>query len=170
MNIVYKKALETQRRITFLSEASKVLMSSLNYEAAFANLARLAVPGIADGCVIYTAEDEEGLRPKAFKDVNPEKEPAVDDRTLITVFESGEPILTDKSIILSIYSIPPIRLPVRCDPDRIQQIVWNLVSNAIKFTPAEGRIEIRSKSMGSHAQIKGMDNGRREFGFSAARV
>ena len=55
-------------------------------------------------------------------------------------------------------------LVVTGDPDRLQQIVWNLVSNAIKFTPLGGRIDVRLRTDGAHAEIVVTDTGR---GFSA---
>jgi signal transduction histidine kinase/CheY-like chemotaxis protein len=36
------------------------------------------------------------------------------------------------------------------DPDRLQQIVWNLVSNAVKFTPAEGEITVTLERQGGY--------------------
>ncbi|MBD0346422.1 MAG: response regulator, partial [Coleofasciculus sp. Co-bin14] len=45
------------------------------------------------------------------------------------------------------------------DSTRLQQIFWNLVSNAIKFTPKRGQIEVRLEREGSNAQITVSDNG-----------
>jgi len=45
------------------------------------------------------------------------------------------------------------------DADRLQQVVCNLLTNAIKFTPIGGSINVRLRSRHSHAEISVSDNG-----------
>ncbi len=45
------------------------------------------------------------------------------------------------------------------DPTRFEQIVGNLLSNAFKFTPPEGRIELRVAAEGDDAVLKVRDTG-----------
>lgn len=49
--------------------------------------------------------------------------------------------------------------PISADPDRLQQIVWNLASNAVKFTPKGGRLQIRLERVSSHIEIVVSDTG-----------
>ncbi|WP_437781308.1 ATP-binding protein [Sorangium sp. So ce1097] len=62
-----------QRRAAFLSEASRLLSSSLNYEATLVRVARLPVPFVADWCMVDMMEREAMLRRAVVVHADPHK-------------------------------------------------------------------------------------------------
>lgn len=48
---------------------------------------------------------------------------------------------------------------VLADPGRLQQIIWNIVANAIKFTPAGGTVDVRSERAGGTVTLQVRDTG-----------
>ncbi|MCF4994452.1 PAS domain S-box protein [Pseudomonas syringae] len=55
--------------------------------------------------------------------------------------------------------LPDEPLIVHADPTRVEQIIWNLVNNALKFTPPTGRIQLIAGHNGVTAQLDVKDNG-----------
>jgi signal transduction histidine kinase len=45
------------------------------------------------------------------------------------------------------------------DATRLQQVFWNLMSNAVKFTPAGGRVDVRLDRANGHARVSVIDSG-----------
>ncbi|HWB02752.1 MAG TPA: PAS domain S-box protein [Verrucomicrobiales bacterium] len=55
--------------------------------------------------------------------------------------------------------LEPMSLPVSGDPARLQQIFWNLLSNSIKFTPRDGKVQITLQRVNSHVEVTVCDTG-----------
>jgi len=75
-----------------------------------------------------------------------------------TAAETAQPAMTARKQQLSL-SLPEAPLKITIDPLRIGQIITNLVSNAVKFTPDGGRIGITVRQEGNAALVTVQDTG-----------
>jgi len=79
-------------------------------------------------------------------------------RVLDAAFDSVRPAVEAKSIEFSIAS-DSTRWCVGGDPNRLQQIFWNLFSNAVKFTPKGGQVKVELSGDDSVVQVAVIDSG-----------
>jgi PAS domain S-box-containing protein len=55
--------------------------------------------------------------------------------------------------------LDPATGAVQGDADRLQQVVWNLLANAVKFTPKGGSVTVRLERVHSHVVVRVRDTG-----------
>ena len=79
--------------------------------------------------------------------------------TLITgVIDSFRPTAEARGLRLNV-SIDTPGTTIKADANRMQQIVWNLVSNAIKFTPPGGQVDVHIERAGERVRLIVRDTG-----------
>jgi len=64
-----------------------------------------------------------------------------------------------RGVVLILAPLPEPMPPVRADALRVQQILWNLLANAIQFTPQHGRVVVRVEREGERYLVSVEDDG-----------
>lgn len=88
--------------------------------------------------------------------IDPEPEPV--EALLLQTVEEHEPEAREKSITLE-YEVTPDLPKVSCDCDRVLQVLSNLVSNALRFTPKGGRVKLCADRQGDFVRVRVGDTG-----------
>lgn len=82
------------------------------------------------------------------------------------VIEQFKPIAQSKNIQIT-YDMDECGRTIYCDQNRVEQVISNIIGNALKFTPDGGEIHISMKYNKDNAEISIHDNG---YGMSADQL
>jgi signal transduction histidine kinase len=74
------------------------------------------------------------------------------------VVEALRPAVEAKRLALRMES-PPELPPIVGDADRLRQVIWNLLANAVKFTPEGGAVVVTLEKVDGYAEVRVADTG-----------
>jgi signal transduction histidine kinase/PAS domain-containing protein len=83
-----------------------------------------------------------------------------DARALVRDVVAGLRLEIEANKLRLTVELPDEQLPVECDRDRIHQVLWNLLGNANKYTPAKGAILVRVERVEQEVVFTVQDSGR----------
>jgi CheY-like chemotaxis protein/two-component sensor histidine kinase len=72
--------------------------------------------------------------------------------------ETAQPAADAKGIRVDVL-VDPRGTLVSGDPDRLRQVLWNLCSNAVKFSERDGRVQVRLERVNDHVELTVTDDG-----------
>jgi PAS domain S-box-containing protein len=167
---LYAQALEANRaKDDFLATLSHELRTPLTAILGWANLLRLSSydPAMVRGAV-DTIEKSAKAQAALIDDildvsriVTGKFALQIASMDLVTIVENvlalARPTAQAKRITIA--ADLPESLPLQADANRVQQIVWNLVSNALKFSKEGGRIDVSVSRKSDEAVIRVRDRG-----------
>ena len=73
--------------------------------------------------------------------------------------DTVRPLAAAKNVHLAFSPALPAIETVSGDAGRLQQVIWNLLANAIKFTPEGGRVDVFIEHSNDHMEVRVVDTG-----------
>lgn len=77
---------------------------------------------------------------------------------LADICDSFQPVAESKAVHL-VLDVPPALPALHADSGRLQQVMHNLLANALRYTPAGGQIAVGAKAMNGSVEIRVADTG-----------
>ena len=153
-DITERKQVEEEQR--FLAEASEILAASLDYNTTLASLARLAVPEIADWCLVDIICDNQLVRRVAAAHADPEKQ------ELVEQLQNYPPDLTRKEGIAEVIRTGKSQITHFISDEQIQLVSHNTSHLKIlqKLNPTSGisvPLIVRGRVLGAMTLVSSSD-------------